>query len=366
MTRMLSKHLVHSSKLDQVPLQYLGEHSSVLASSPACFQYGQKVEHIEAPGSQALPFAVTNKGLHISLPLIQTDTPVDLYALEDPESKDPADWLQVAVLDCRIKDEEIRLAIILARQPSGGYIRVAAHYLYYDSNKLEQKGGELSSFPEPREIYISTSVPDTSPASDSSLGPIIRPVMKLVINNCMVLNCDNAYYSYDALNKERLPLFALRVKSRATGLGDAMVVLTTGPEHVGFSCSIHQPSGSATFDQALLEWWAQQKDQQDGNTRESIGTDRATLRLQNGDKIEVSVGIEVDPQFCVLVEWTDQKLTQPTIGRAVSAPEQQVQNRRAERKTQKKYQVKWSEWTIVSQERFSVTRTKSRGYIHLS
>ncbi|PPQ96429.1 hypothetical protein CVT26_005061 [Gymnopilus dilepis] len=339
--------------------------SSVLAPSPDCFKYGKFVRRTDAAGSQASPFSVTNNGLHISLPLITTEETLTVrMRLSKYKKALEESTVLLAVLGCQIIGEENPLAIILVKQSSDRYFRVAAEYLCRASLGREQNGRKLLSKPKRTELYIDTPISYSSgnrlESSMTSLSSV-----ELMTVNCDVVECGDAWYNVTAI-------FALTIRSRRTGLGNAMVVLSRGCDDDWICCWAYQPRSSAPFPQALWEWWTNHEDRLQQSTLESIGTDRTSLQLPSGDKITVSVDIGVDSQYSVVIQLTDRLPThsrkQP---RHLVSSEQQKQDLRAYREKQKRYKEDWGEtssgvgWIIFSKEVSRLPQDKKHHDIRL-
>ena len=129
-----------------------------------------------------------------------------------------------------------------------------------------------------------------------------------------------------------------------------MVVLAQKDDHVRLSCSVYQLRGSPPSHRTLLDWWTKNKPRPLSNTSGSIETDRATVLLTNGDNLTVSVNIDVNPPFCVVVKWVDQQAPQPRVEEQFPVSEQREQGPRAYREMQKRHEVRLADWTIFSQE----------------
>ncbi|KDR74120.1 hypothetical protein GALMADRAFT_250920 [Galerina marginata CBS 339.88] len=126
--------------------------TGLLASTPKQFQYAQGVRRLEVANSR-YTFSMTNKGLHIRLPLVQ----VHLQGLESVE-------IYQAILSCQMTDGIGPLSIYLKRNPSGQYSRIFTSVVRTAKN--------VQQIPEPVELYVKEAYHDEATLRDSDAEPV--------------------------------------------------------------------------------------------------------------------------------------------------------------------------------------------------
>jgi hypothetical protein len=124
---------------------------SMLAKSPLYFQYAHEIQRLETTGP-TYPFSMTNKGLHIWLPL----------ALVQDGNQDQE--IYRAILNCKTLDDPRPLVIYLRREPSGEYCRTYTDVLGVMDTQYS---------PSPVELYIA-DVEDGIPFADTPTFTLVE------------------------------------------------------------------------------------------------------------------------------------------------------------------------------------------------
>ncbi|KDR74963.1 hypothetical protein GALMADRAFT_249933 [Galerina marginata CBS 339.88] len=116
--------------------------SGLLAISPKAFQYGQEVRQLKSTSGAKMPYSMTNKGLHIRLPIHMVQATNLGYGK-----------VYLAVLNCEIIDARGPLGIYLKKSEAGQYTRIFTTVLRTSVIDVDLEPTELYV----KEIYSSAS-----------------------------------------------------------------------------------------------------------------------------------------------------------------------------------------------------------------
>ncbi|PPQ96432.1 hypothetical protein CVT26_005064 [Gymnopilus dilepis] len=281
----------------------------ILARHPDNFTIYRKTKrrlvHVKSGGGDELlsPYSFTNKGLHISLPLIRIKP-----AHNEPrclKDYDLEDAVFVALLNCEYLGSPGFVGICLGRHSSGKYVRIH-HSPIHES--WEEFGWVPLQSHGVRELYIDDSTQIRKAYGGYDSKPPFWMQVTLLQENCRILEfANNSYKAPIGTGELSYSAFAVLVTIDGIDSIDTKAVVVVFGQYLGISCAIY-PASTSRCPRTLEHFIARYMDEFNVTSPDFLSTDRATATCSGVARIAVAVrprkNIGKGKICCVIIKCT--------------------------------------------------------------